>query len=185
MKFDFDSFNHHRYCRGADAARVLVTQDDGETNLLWMSETDISKNVALFGPHFALLKAAGQYGVRIAPLVAAWRDGADERFLSPVEPVRSRDGHWRHPHWPQEENDAIMENWLKLIGFEIEPVWLSGDDSAEDVQARWETGDCDFLAWQPKPPAEAAGWFIASIHDHEDGPVCIWARDTAGKGDAV
>ncbi|EHU9778498.1 hypothetical protein KZ562_005197, partial [Escherichia coli] len=34
----------------------------------------------------------------------------------------------------------------------------------------------DISAWEPERP-EGDGWFIGSIHDTEDGPVCIWLRN--------
>ncbi|EJN3771908.1 hypothetical protein NVA45_004960, partial [Escherichia coli] len=34
----------------------------------------------------------------------------------------------------------------------------------------------DIAAWEPERP-EGEGWFIGSIHDTEDGPVCIWLRN--------
>ena len=177
MNFRLMEFNSVRLGRGADAAKVGIVQDDGERDWLWMSKQDIKKNVMLFGPHLGLLQAAAAYMMTPAQLVESWRKGGDRRFLNAMEPVRSRDGYCRHPDWPEEESDTVMNDWLKLIGYEIALVWLDGDDDAEDVQTRWENGDTDILAWNPKPPAECAGWFIVSIHDHEDGPVCVWARD--------
>ncbi|MBI0992564.1 hypothetical protein HCI46_10105, partial [Escherichia coli] len=34
----------------------------------------------------------------------------------------------------------------------------------------------DIAAWEPERP-EGEGWFIGSIHDTEDGPVCVWMRN--------
>ncbi len=34
----------------------------------------------------------------------------------------------------------------------------------------------DISAWEPERP-EGDGWFIGSIHDTEDGPVCVWMRN--------
>ncbi|STI74455.1 putative prophage protein [Escherichia coli] len=36
----------------------------------------------------------------------------------------------------------------------------------------------DISAWEPERP-EGEGWFIGSIHDTEDGPVCVWLRNKA------
>lgn len=178
MKFRFNDFNHVRYGRGADAARVEVTEDDGTGHLLWMSTQDIKKNVMLFGPHLGLLQAAKHYNINVPALVASWRAGGGKAFLMPVEPARSRDGWWTHPHWPDLEDGEwdVLQSWLKVIGYETSLAWLERDEDAKDVQARWDNGDTDILAWNPKPPA-GEGWFIVSIHDHENGPVCVWARD--------
>lgn len=34
----------------------------------------------------------------------------------------------------------------------------------------------DIAAREPERP-EGEGWFVGSIHDTEDGPVCIWLRE--------
>ncbi|ENZ4931634.1 hypothetical protein ACNBFU_005418, partial [Escherichia coli] len=36
----------------------------------------------------------------------------------------------------------------------------------------------DIAAWEPERP-EGEGWFVGSIHDTEDGPVCVWLRNKA------
>lgn len=52
---------------------------------------------------------------------------------------------------------------------------LECEENAEDLQAVYDAGDCNLSMWQPTPPA-GDGWFTASIHDTEDGPVCYWLR---------
>jgi hypothetical protein len=47
----FSYFNHRRRLRGADAASFDVTVEDGTIHWLWMSETDIKKNILQF-PEF-------------------------------------------------------------------------------------------------------------------------------------
>lgn len=61
MKFKFIEFNPRRAIRGADAARVEVTYDDGESEWLWMSKRDISKNMMAFGRCDELTKAHQAY----------------------------------------------------------------------------------------------------------------------------
>lgn len=58
MKFEFVEFNPRRAQRGAEAARVEVTYDDGEKDLLWMSKRDIAKNMMAYGRCDELTKAA-------------------------------------------------------------------------------------------------------------------------------
>ncbi|MDA5499862.1 hypothetical protein, partial [Yersinia aleksiciae] len=53
--------------------------------------------------------------------------------------------------------------------------WMECEENAEELQAAYDTGDCNLNIWQPKPPA-GDGWFMGSIHDTEDGPVCYWLR---------
>ncbi|MEY8710495.1 hypothetical protein ABDM77_07390 [Mangrovibacter phragmitis] len=182
MKFRLSEFNTTRYSRGADAARVDITEDDGDQHWLWMSPRDIEKNVMLFGPHLGFLQAAARYSMKPERLVKQWREKGDKRFLQPVKPARSEHGYWRHPDWPDEESDRVMTDWLNIIGYEIACGWMDGDKDAESILERcYGNGDIDILEWQPKQP-EGEGWFIVSIHDHEDGPVCIWLRD---KGSAA
>lgn len=61
MKFKFIEFNPRRAQRGAEAARVECTTDEGETELLWMSKRDISKNMMAFGRCDELTKAHQAY----------------------------------------------------------------------------------------------------------------------------
>ncbi|MDC5753543.1 hypothetical protein [Vibrio europaeus] len=51
-------FNHHRYARGKEAAKVMV--DDAQW--LWMSAQDLHANIENFGAHPELLRALRQYG---------------------------------------------------------------------------------------------------------------------------
>lgn len=59
--FKFIEFNPRRAMRGAEAARVEVIHDDGETEWLWMSRRDIGQNMMQFGPNTELQKAHDAY----------------------------------------------------------------------------------------------------------------------------
>lgn len=97
--------------------------------------------------------------------------------IQPMEPQRDREGYWTHPDMPAIETSAQFDAWQAEQGFECSVVMLDGDDGigAQDAGERYAEGDTDILAWQPSKP-EGEGWFIVSIHDHEDGPVCVWVR---------
>lgn len=60
MEFRFIEFNSRRAMRGAGAARVEATDDDG-SEWLWMSKRDITKNMTQFGRHPELIKAHEAY----------------------------------------------------------------------------------------------------------------------------
>lgn len=61
VSFRFVEFNERRAMRGKEAARVEVLED-GELNCwLWMSRSDIRKNIAEFGPDPELQRAALAY----------------------------------------------------------------------------------------------------------------------------
>ncbi|MDP0768732.1 hypothetical protein Q8G15_26900, partial [Klebsiella pneumoniae] len=36
----------------------------------------------------------------------------------------------------------------------------------------------DARGWIPEPPNDDDGWFLGSVHDTGDGPVCYWFRHT-------
>ena len=49
------------------------------------------------------------------------------------------------------------------------------NDAPPQVIADWEKGK-NISDWLPSA-LEGEGWFIGSIHDTEDGPVCVWLRE--------
>lgn len=83
------------------------------------------------------------------------------RKVQPMEPQRDSYGYWCHPDMPEIETSEQFDNWISSQGLQYALHCLEGDT--------------DILAWQPSMP-EGEGWFIASIHDTEDGPVCLWIR---------
>lgn len=96
----------------------------------------------------------------------------------PVE--RDRYGYWTHPLY-----DAFCDGrefispdelnvWLKENGLEWKVDYRDEDDFDPEVDGY------DISTWQPTPPA-GYGWFVGSIHDTEDGAVCIWLRQGAAE----
>jgi len=171
-QFIFETFNQHRLARGADAARVLVIDEDGDEWSLWMSEADIRGNVQEFGPHYGLLVAARHYHMKAEPLVALHLSkGKNKHFLKPVTPARDSDGLWTHPDYPAAEEGQLTETnfsqWLQLVGFE----------SHVEAPAYCANCESDISDWEPTAP-EGDGWFVGSIHETEDEPyaVCVWLR---------
>ncbi|HEN3578789.1 TPA: hypothetical protein U5D98_002002 [Yersinia enterocolitica] len=97
----------------------------------------------------------------------------------PVE--RNADGFWTHPDFfvPANGNEFGVEDefdaWKALNRVTGATGWMEDEENAEELQAAFDSVGCDVSLWQPKPPA-GDGWFLASIHDTEDGPVCYWLR---------
>ena len=60
LDFKFVEFNSRRAIRGVEAARVEIIED-GEEYLVWMSKSDILKNMIQFGRHPELEKAYSAY----------------------------------------------------------------------------------------------------------------------------
>ncbi|CNK92293.1 Uncharacterised protein [Yersinia pseudotuberculosis] len=98
---------------------------------------------------------------------------------APVE--RDSHGFWTHPDYfvPANGNEFGVEGefdaWKALNRVVGKLEWMECEDNAEELQAAYDAGDCNLSMWQPEPPA-GDGWFMASIHDTEDGPVCYWLR---------
>lgn len=92
----------------------------------------------------------------------------------PVE--RDKYGHWTHPAWPEDgEENSLPKAWGAEHGLDLFIVEFENDAPEELADAYFEQGNPDCSAWQPStPPGE--GWFVFSIHDTEDGPVCVWVR---------
>lgn len=71
MEFKLIEFNPRRAARGAEGARVQYTSGN-QSDTLWMSVSDIKKNIKEFGKHPELLKALEHYASRQPyPLVDA------------------------------------------------------------------------------------------------------------------
>ena len=97
----------------------------------------------------------------------------------PVE--RNEHGCWTHPeydkfcdgreHVPSAEFDA----WVKGNGLEWD--YCLRDEEFDECAPYLDSAD--FSQWQPLPP-NGDGWFVGSIHDTEDGPVCVWLRSAEG-----
>jgi hypothetical protein len=106
----------------------------------------------------------------------------------PVE--RDEYGFWTHPKYEEfcDGRESIptaeFDEWMQNNGMDWGITELETDPSAEADAIRdryFEAGDLNVSDWNPTPPA-GDGWFVGSIHDTEDGPVCIWLR---GKSDGA
>ena len=64
-KIKFYDFNPRRLARGAEACRFEIVDEDGGNELLWMSKSDIRRNMMAF-PHAKdeLQKGLDAYGVK-------------------------------------------------------------------------------------------------------------------------
>lgn len=98
--------------------------------------------------------------------------------IQPMEVQRDSNGYWCHPDLPQIETNEQFDNWISAQGLQYSIHCLDGDDGVGEEEANtayFENGDASCAVWQPSKP-DGDGWFIVSIHDTEDGPVCIWIR---------
>lgn len=113
----------------------------------------------------------------LSPITAAaMNESQAATLITPLPIERDENGHWTHPGWPDDgEECAIPKGWFAEHGLELFIVDFESDAPEALSEAYFEQGNPDCSAWQPStPPGE--GWFVFSIHDTEDGPVCIWVR---------
>jgi len=95
--------------------------------------------------------------------------------IEPLEVKRDQYGYWSHPDYL-----AFCDGREFIHPAEFDQ-WMSEHDLQWKVKYRDEdmidptVDGCDISAWQPESP-EGEGWFVGSIHDTEDGAVCIWLR---------
>lgn len=60
--FELIEFNHVRFSRGKEAAKLRVIEDGEVQGFLWMSPADIRANIKDFGSSDALMAALNAYG---------------------------------------------------------------------------------------------------------------------------
>ncbi|ELY5802148.1 hypothetical protein SNN69_001501 [Cronobacter sakazakii] len=99
--------------------------------------------------------------------------------MSPLPVERDKYGALTHPAYAEfcTERDYISTEefnaWTAAQGLE----WACVNRDEEDID--WDADGYDISSWEPEKP-EGDGWFVGSIHDTEDGAVCIWLRRVAG-----
>ncbi|MND22400.1 hypothetical protein D3C80_127790 [compost metagenome] len=97
-----------------------------------------------------------------------------------AEPVeRDQFGFWTHsaiPPCDDERTDEQFRAYLATFGITQLEWSLMYDDAPIEVnEAYIESNKGDCSAWAPEPPS-GEGWITLSIHDTEEGPVCLWGR---------
>ncbi|ARA20750.1 hypothetical protein ACVW6Q_003011 [Escherichia coli] len=92
----------------------------------------------------------------------------------PVE--RDEYGCWTHPEY---EKFCAGREYISTEEFD---AWMKENNlqwtirSMDEDHFNLDADGPDIAAWEPERP-EGEGWFVGSIHDTEDGPVCIWLRE--------
>lgn len=88
---------------------------------------------------------------------------------------RDQFGFWTHPNYPDladncSSNEA--QETLRRLGLELQTVFMESDAPRLYDSAR---SDQRYSEWIPTRP-EGSGWFVLSIHDTDNGPVCQYVR---------
>lgn len=106
-------------------------------------------------------------------------------LIQPMEVARDADGYWTHPGIPDfEEDHAAWKAWREDQGLEAQYASLESEpDTHPAYISYYENSGIDISEWNPEPPA-GDGWFTASIHDTDDGPVWFWVRRCNAQGAA-
>ena len=93
--------------------------------------------------------------------------------------VRDHWGGWTHPDFlqPAKGGDVLdpdeFKTWLYEHNLTSATAWMANDVPEWQMEIFWKSGN--WSDWLPSGPT-GDGWFIGSIHDTEEGPVCIWLR---------
>lgn len=88
---------------------------------------------------------------------------------------RDQFGFWTHPNYPDLADNCSSseaQETLRRLGLELQNVFMESDAPRLYDSAR---SDQRYSEWIPTRP-EGAGWFVVSIHDTDNGPVCQYVR---------
>ncbi|EJV8882870.1 TPA: hypothetical protein KMA24_004557 [Escherichia coli] len=98
--------------------------------------------------------------------------------IKEIPVVRDEYGYWTHPEYEKfcDGREYIsteeLNAWIKANNLQWTIRTMDEDDFNLDADGS------DISSWEPERP-EGEGWFIGSIHDTEDGSVCVWLRNKA------
>ncbi|WP_404851738.1 hypothetical protein P5M00_22555 (plasmid) [Enterobacter asburiae] len=98
-------------------------------------------------------------------------------MIVPVDAERDEHGYWTHPALVRSdcETPAELRYWLRTHGLACF-VMTMRDEAPEAFAAGFTDEAPDARGWIPEPPDDD-GWFLGSVHDTCDGPVCYWFRN--------
>lgn len=101
--------------------------------------------------------------------------------MEAIEVERNEDGHWTHPDYSAlfGNREIISPDEFKSFcdkhGIESSITEMECDNNQTVIDSYFEDGNPNISGWEPSQP-DGDGWFIGSIHDTEDGPLCVWFR---------
>lgn len=107
--------------------------------------------------------------------------------LKQIEVVRDKYGFFIHPQYLNALDQLLgdreyptEQEWKDLkksLGIEVFITRLDCD-APQEVVDRYFDGNIEACAdWNPSYPNVDGDWFIISIHDTEEGVVCLWAKE--------
>ncbi|MDU0036537.1 hypothetical protein RUW64_20255 [Klebsiella pneumoniae] len=95
-----------------------------------------------------------------------------------AEVKRDEHGYWTHPALVRSgcETSAELSYWLRTHKLQCFVITMR-DEAPEAFAAGFTDEAPNARGWIPEPPDDD-GWFLGSVHDTGDGPVCYWFRHT-------
>lgn len=118
----------------------------------------------------------GQQLAAEASAVLGMSEGAGMKPMIQAHLVeRDQFGFWTHPNYPDLADNCSSseaQETLRRLGLELQNVFMESDAPRLYDSAR---SDQRYSEWIPTRP-EGAGWFVLSIHDTDNGPVCQYVR---------
>ncbi|MFQ6308395.1 hypothetical protein ACLMPQ_21405 [Yersinia enterocolitica] len=108
-----------------------------------------------------------------------------QNTLAAVPVKRDTLGYWTHPDFFTPANgselgvDGEFDAWLQKNHLRAWHTFMTDEDDSEEsmYQVYEKSGQGDCSHWTPSDVDEGkGGWFMASIHDSDYGPVCVWLR---------
>ena len=164
-----DAFLTSLHAEGVEmlAAEAEKLMDDfGDDSYKVMVTADLQRFAKAFAAQLRC-KSVSPAGVDQSPASPA---------ITPLPVERNQYGYWTHPVYEEfcDGREYISNEdfnvWMKDNGLEWKVDYR--DEEALDP----EVDGYDLSTWQPEAPA-GEGWFVGSIHDTDDGAVCIWLRN--------
>lgn len=126
-------------------------------------------------PRRALVKAGA---LILAEIERIDRAAHKSGLIQPLPVERDGDGWWSHPDYlkgfDEESTSDQLKEWIEAQQLQTRVAYMESEVSSEEYDAHVEAEEYGCSKWEPDHPGE--GWFCLSIHDTEDGPVCVWGR---------
>ncbi|HGI9309770.1 TPA: hypothetical protein ACORDX_003116 [Pseudomonas aeruginosa] len=91
---------------------------------------------------------------------------------------RDQFGFWTHPNYPDLADNCSSseaQETLRRLGLELQNVFMESDAPRLYDSAHSDQRYSEWIPTRPEGP-EGAGWFVLSIHDTDNGPVCQYVR---------
>jgi len=162
-QYDADELNQAAACYASLAGRA------GSSTTMWPWAPEF------FKPSHDRLNDLAKAGALI--LAAIEHECRNGTAIRPMVVLRDENGFWSHPACPSNGDGGIPYRWFHERGLQLTETYFNDDAPVDMVEHYMATGVAASRDWKPStPPGECGGWFIFSIHDTDDGPVCAWVR---------